>query len=123
MKFKSIASPEPSVGFRTRDKKLTVPNQALSLEEILSRFTRGEPLEIGREGAQYDDDGSEDLEKLSHKDLVDKEEYVDKLKQTQKRYDQQERRKKGEEKTRLENLAVDKIAAEKKAAEKDANAK
>lgn len=122
MKYKSIAAPQLPKGLTFRGKSLVVPNQSMSLEEILSRFTRGEPLEIGREGAQYDD-GPEDLEKVSHMDLVDRAEFVDKLKQTQKRYDKQEARKKGEEKTRLEKLAIDKIAAEKKAAEEAAKAK
>lgn len=114
MKFKSIATPEPSIGLVTPEKKAVVPNMSLSLEEILRRFTRGEPLLIGRGEPQYDE-GPDDLEKVANMDLVDKEEYIDKLKATQKTYDKQEARKKGEEKTRLEQVAIDKIVADKKA--------
>lgn len=118
MKFKSIACPEPSEGFRITDKKGVVPNMAMSLQEILERFTRGEPLEIGKE-ASYDD-GDDDLEKVSHGDLVDRAEFVDKLKATSKAYEKQEKEKAKAEKERLDNLAVEKLYAEKLAAEKAA---
>jgi len=113
MKYKSIATPPPSPGVKVGGKKRVVPNMALSLEEILRRFTRGEPLEVGKEG-QYDD-GPEDLEKMAHADLVDREEFADKLKQTQKRYADQEKKKAEAERARLEALAVEKLAAEKAA--------
>lgn len=113
MKYKSIASPEPSVGLVCPEKKSVVPSMALSLEEILRRFTRGEPLNIGRGDPEYDD-GPDDLEKVANMDLVDREEYIDKLKATQKAYDKQESRKKGEERARLEKEAIDKIIADKK---------
>lgn len=122
MKYKSIASPEPSRGFMITDKRAVVPNMALSLEEILERFTRGEPLEVGKTGAVYDD-GPEDLEKLKHMDLVDRAEYIDKLKQTSKDFEKQEKAKAKREKDRLDQMAVEKLAAEKKAAEKADNAK
>lgn len=120
MKYKSRSIPGPSVGLVFTDKKSVLPNQSLSLQEILERFTRGEPLEIGREGATYDD-GPEDLEKLSHMDLVDRAEYINKLKQTSKTWEKQEKRKAEKEKERLDKLAVEKLAADKKAAEKSAD--
>lgn len=112
MKFKSLAFPFPSEGVKPSGKNLFVPNQSLSLEEIISRFTRGEALAIGRETSYHESD--DDLEKVSTMDLVDKEEYVNKLKETQKEYDKQEKRKKSklEEKLRAEALA--KIEAEEK---------
>lgn len=121
MKYKSIASPEPSVGLKITEPKAVVPNMALSLQEILARFTRGEPLEIGREG-NYDD-GPDDLEKVSHMDLVDKEEYVEKLKATTKQWEKQEKERAQKEKARLDKLAVEKLAADKLAAEKAAEKK
>lgn len=113
-KYKSIASPEPAKGFVTTEKKMVVPNQSMSLEEILSRFTRGEPLEIGRDGA-FDEEGDDDLEKVSHMDLVDKEEYVDKLKQTKKRYDAQEKARAKKAHDEVIKQAAEKLAADKKA--------
>lgn len=119
MKYRSIATPAPSVGSRTGSKKLVVPNQTMSLEEILKRFTRGESLEIGKDGT-FDDEGDDDLEKVANMDLVDKAEFVDKLKQTQKDFEKQEKEKAHKERRRLDKLAVEKLANDKLAAEKAA---
>lgn len=116
MKYKSICTPDPVIGQVFTDKKAVVPNQALTLEEILKRFTRGEPLEIGREGAQYDD-GEEDLEKCKNMDLVDKQEYIDKLKRTQKDFEKQEKAREKKRLAEIDRLAVEKLAGDKKAAE------
>lgn len=91
----------------------------MSLEEILRRFTRGEALEIGRDPV-FDDQGDDDLEKVQHMDLVDREEYVDKLKSTKKQFEKQEKERAKQEKARLDKLAVEKLAADKLAAEKAA---
>lgn len=117
MKFKSYATPAVSVGVLTRAKKIVVPNQAMSIHEILERFTRNEQLPIGKD-VQYHE-SEDDLEKISHMDLVDRAEYVEKLQETQKLYQAQEAKK--------EKAVKDKIAADyrekveddlKKAAEK-----
>jgi len=119
MEFKSIASPLPSKGVDFRSiKKQVVPNQSMSLQEIIERFTRGEPLPIGQEGSFSE--GEDDLEKLKTMDLVDKQEYIDKLKSTQKSYEKQEYEKSMAEKARLDNMAVDKIVAARLAAKEAA---
>lgn len=102
MKFKSIASPEPSKGSVTEGKKIVVPNQAMTLQEILERFTRNEQLPIGKD-VQYHE-SEDDLEKVQHMDLVDREEYMDKLKETQRVYKRQEAAK---EKAYKEKLAAE----------------
>lgn len=116
MNFKSIASPAPSPGVPGGRPKLVTPDMSISLEEILRRFTRGEPLEIGRDGLQYDDDGDVDLEKLKHMDLVDRQEFAEKLKATTKQYEKEQKAREKREKERLDKLAVEKIAADKLAA-------
>ncbi|QCQ85060.1 hypothetical protein [Blackfly microvirus SF02] len=117
MKFKSIASPAPSQGLVITGKKLVVPDQTLSLQEIIERFTRGEALPIAR-APVFDEDGEDDLEKVSHMDLVDKQEFVDSLKKTQLDFEKQEKKKARKERERLDKLAVEKLAADKLAAEK-----
>lgn len=109
MKFKSIASPKPAKGMVT-GKKQVVPDQNMSLEEIISRFTRGEALAIGRETSF--DDGDDDLEKVKQMDLVDREEYVNKLKNTQKEYSKQEKAKATAHAKKLREEALAKIEAE-----------
>lgn len=92
MKFKCISLPDPSSGQSYKgEKKVVVPNQALSLQEILERFSRNEEVPVGKD-ASYDD-GDDDLEKVAHMDLVDREEYVDKLVQIQNLHKAQERAK------------------------------
>lgn len=121
MKFKSIASPLPSAGVKFVGKKIVIPNQALSLKEILERFTRGEPLEIGRDTTW--DDGEDDLEKVAASDLVDKEEFVDRMKEVSTKYQKQEKSKAAKLAAEREKKAVDQIAADKLAAEKAAEKK
>lgn len=78
--------PKPSEGMDySKEEYIVVPDQSLSLEEILQRFTRGEPLDILMDG-EYDDESDIDLEKLQKADLVDKNDYIEYLKNVQKRF-------------------------------------
>lgn len=116
MKYLASALSAPIVGQSNFGKKIVVPNQSMSLQEILERFTRGEPLNIGRDVQYHESD--DDLEKLQTKDLVDKAEYVEKMKQTQKDFEKQERRR---QKAAADKLISD--AAKKLADEAEKNAK
>lgn len=119
MKFKSHSTnPAQWAGVVTPGPKQVVPNMSLSLQEILERFTRGEPLEIGKE-YNYDDQGDDDLEKVKHMDLVDREEYVNKLKQTRKFYDAQQKARAEKRQGELDKKAVEELVAAKLAAEKE----
>lgn len=121
MEYKSYSIPKPSTGLTTTGKKQVVPNQALSLEEIIARFTRGETVNVGRDAQFFD--GDEDIEKMSRMDLVDREEYVDKLKQVQKDFQLQEAEKLKKERKRLLDEAKASAAAQaKKEAEQAAKA-
>lgn len=91
MKYLASSIPTRTKGQGGFPPKQVQPNQAMSLETILERFTRGEPVAIGRDVQYHESD--DDLEKVSNMDLVDKAEYVDKLKQTQKDYEKQEKKK------------------------------
>lgn len=57
--------------------KQTVPNQAMSLKEIINRFVRRQSVPVEHEGS-YHDRFDTDLEKLSHykTDIIDKEDFV-----------------------------------------------
>lgn len=63
----------------------------MSLQEILQRFTRNETLPIGKDVSYHESD--DDLEKISHMDIVDKLEFVEAQKETQKVFDRQEKAK------------------------------
>lgn len=109
MKFKSIAAPEPSKGVTIKGPKLVQPNQSLSLQEILDRFTRGEPLAIGQPVEYHESD--DDLEKIAHADMVDKQEFIDKQKDTQKRFEREERKRKKDEHDRVVREAAEQLKA------------
>ena len=49
-------------------KRVTVPNQSLSLQEIISRFIRRESLPVSKEGVYEERFG--DLEKIAHEDIL-----------------------------------------------------
>lgn len=106
MKYKSIAYPQPSIGMSFDGPSLVVPDQSMKLEEILARFTRGETVALGREINYHESE--DDLEKVSRMDLVDKEEYIGKLHQTQLNFEKQEKRKAEKERKRL----ADEVKAE-----------
>lgn len=105
MRYKT-GLPKPSRGLQIKTKKLVVPDQSMSLQEILQRFTRNEALPIGHD-TTFDEAGDEDISRLKHMDLVDKAEYVNKLHETKKRYEKQEAAK--------ERAKREKIAAEERA--------
>lgn len=58
--------------FKTKRKSLTVPNQALSIKDIVSRFTRGLPVDIQIKNPVYLDQDEHDFNKLSNMDSVEK---------------------------------------------------
>lgn len=107
MKYKQIAFPKPSKGLKNTSKRLVVPNQAMGLQEILERFTRNEPLPIGKDVNYHESD--DDLMKVSRMDLVDRQEYVEKLKETKKAYDKQEQAKAKKQREKLEAEEREKI--------------
>lgn len=99
MKYKLSSIPEPALGVDySEEVDLVVPDQSMSLEEILYRFTRGESLPVGFD-VNFDEDSdmsnplNVDLEKIANSDLVDREEFIDKLKDVQRRYNEQEKAK------------------------------
>jgi len=91
MRFKSIAIPAASKGYKVPGKSETVPSQSMSLQEILMRFTRNEALPIGKQVSFHESE--DDLEKVHAMDLVDRQEYYDKLEETKKQYAKQEKAK------------------------------
>lgn len=52
----------------SREKSITVPNQNLSLRDIILRFLRKESLPVDHEGTYQENLG--DLEKLQHEDIT-----------------------------------------------------
>lgn len=72
-------------------KRQTVPNQSLSLREIVKRFIRREPLPVAKEG--YFEDRFGDLEKISKADIVVQLERAEELKGQIKAFNDREKAK------------------------------
>lgn len=78
-------------------EELTVPNQAMSLQEILERFTRKERLPVGKDVVFYDEQYDVDIEKLSRMDLAERDEFLQFQRSVKARYERQEAAKKAAE--------------------------
>lgn len=75
----------------SQEKPVTVPNQSMTLREIIKRFTRKESLPIEKEGTFITGHG--DLEKFQHADLVDKHERLASVrKRTKELYESEQKR-------------------------------
>lgn len=61
-------------------KRVTLPNQCMSLSEMLRRFVRREALPAAKDGVYIETDY--DLEKVSKMDRVEQDEIISELKQT-----------------------------------------
>lgn len=94
-------------------KKRTVPNQAMSLREMLRRFVRREPLPVEKQGVYIESDY--DLEKLPHLDRTEQDEILAEMKgKTEKAKAKVEKKKKED---------ADKVIAEEVAKQKAEAAK
>lgn len=64
----------------TKEVRVTVPNQTMSLHEIIQRFIKKQSLPIGKEGL-YNDQYGIDLEKVAREDIVEQMELASKYKE------------------------------------------
>lgn len=119
MKYKALSSPPVSKGTDfSKVKKQVVPNQAMSVKEIMRRFTRNEPLAIAKQ--KYYHDGPFDLEKIAHADMVDRDEFIEVQNRIQKRFKAQEEFRQKQERER-EILEKAQKLADEQAAKNAAN--
>lgn len=89
--YKKFAIPSPSEGLDlSNEEKLTLPDQAMSLQEILDRFTRKESLPIATDGL-YENDNDEvsemDLGKFHALDITEQYSHIENMWEKQKRYE------------------------------------
>jgi len=96
MKTKTVLYPKPRASKKVIKwgKKVTVPNQAMSLAEIIRRFTRKEALPIEKEGLYEDRFG--DIEALSREDITVRKERAEELRNWanlgEQRYNEEQKR-------------------------------
>lgn len=103
MKYISKSVPELSQGLSFEGvEELTVPNQSMTLQEILQRFVRKEKLPVGKEVSFSE--SNYDLEKLSSMDLVERDEFIAEQKRVAARFERQQKAKAEAEAQRLAAL-------------------
>lgn len=79
-------------------KRVVVPNQSMSLREIVQRFIKKESLPLNKEGFYSEDHG--DIEKINAEDFTEKVERINELKERVKKGEKAEKerlKKEGEE--------------------------
>lgn len=94
IKFKSVAYPTPSDGVSYKDvEDQVVPDDSMSLQEILERFTRREELPIGRAHSYGNPDVERvldiDLEKVQFADLTERDAFREQVAQVRATYEKQ----------------------------------
>lgn len=76
MKIKRKRKP---VDYKILRKSMTVPDQSMSIREIVKRFVRGIPVDIVQRHPVYLDQSDHDLEKLSRMEFGEKAELASQL--------------------------------------------
>lgn len=69
----------PKINYKKQRKSLAIPDQSLSIQEIVKRFVRGIPVDVLQREPVYADQNEFDLEKLSRMDFGEKAEYASNL--------------------------------------------
>lgn len=105
----------PVIDYGKVRKSQVLPDQTLSIQEIVKRYVKGVPVDIARREAVYVDQNDHDLEKLSRMDFGEKAEYAQAMKQRADRL-------KTEFTERVKSAADEKAKSAKDAADKAAAA-
>lgn len=100
MKFKKTQIPAPSPGLVITEPDQVVPDQSLTLKEILQRFVRHEALPVGNNanfGNGQDPEGDSplniDLEKAAHWDLTERDDFNATVAEMKNEFETQEKKK------------------------------
>jgi len=110
LKFKPFNTRGNSPATKINEPSQVVPDQSLSLKEILTRFVRHEQLPVGHAGVygsegsidpESDNEFNIDIEKAKHWDLTEKDEFKGRLKERIQQHDAAEKEK-AEKRAKLE---------------------
>lgn len=93
-------------------KSKTVPDQSMSIKEIIRRFTRGIPADVIQRPQVFVDQSEFDLERLSRLDATDKAYYAEQMRADNERI--------AGDLERARNEAVERMQERQKEAEKQA---
>lgn len=103
------------IDYKTVRKSMTVPDQAMSIKEIVRRFVRGIPVDVVQRKPIYMDQNDHDFEQLSRMEFGDKAEMAEQLKaenearKQQYVSDEEEKRMKNEQAAKKERIKAAKL--------------
>lgn len=113
MQYRALAYPKKSKGLNFEGvEHLTKPSAGMSLKVILDRFTRGEAVPVGKDaldGVDYDFGLDIDYMKLRGADLVDKQDFIQKMQVIQDAHKRQQAFKEAQAKAKAEKEAEEAI--------------
>lgn len=69
----------PAINYKGRRASIAIPDQSLSIQEIVKRYVRGIPVDVIKRQPVYNDQNDHDMEKLSRLDFGEKAELADQL--------------------------------------------
>lgn len=64
----------PVIDYKTKRKSMAIPDQSLSIQEIVKRYVRGVPVDIVQREGVYLDQDELDMEKMTREDFGTKHE-------------------------------------------------
>lgn len=103
--YKQSARPMADKGISFKGvPNILVPDQGMSLNDILKRFTRGEAVPVGQP-VHYEDAGDRfdiDVEKMQFADMTERAEFSKKLQEVRDEYDRQMKEKAKADKAKAE---------------------
>lgn len=67
----------PPIKIKNARKSMTIPDQSMSIREIVERFVRGIPVDVIQRQGVYMDQDEHDFEKLNRMDFAEKKAYAD----------------------------------------------
>lgn len=66
----------PKINYSKQRKSVAIPDQSLTIQEIVKRYVRGIPVDVLQRKAVYSDQEDHDLEKISRMDFGEKAAYA-----------------------------------------------
>lgn len=91
----------------SKTKVIVVPNQSMTLKQIIARFLRKEPLPIEKEG--FYAEGFGDVEKMAKQDITTIREHGEQLKAKFKSYEAMKKADEEKKKAEADKLEADRL--------------
>lgn len=98
-----------------KKKSQTVPDQSMSIGEIVKRFVRGIPVDVIKREPVYIDQGEYDLEKMSRMDFGERAEMAQQLRQENEEFEETLKANERAKRARAAQAATQKTDVEPKA--------